>query len=111
MSILRAVLRREPKSARDPPTLKLLRTRKETGEADCDQIFQQGDENVFDVQSGDYFSPDLVTGKCSDHSTDGTENRAEHPPLIASNPVDAGAAKTAHENASDQRHGGSSFRS
>ena len=38
----------------------------ETGESDRDQVFQQGDENVFDVQPGDQTPPDLVTGKCSD---------------------------------------------
>ena len=33
----------------NPPTLKLQRTRKKTGESDRDQVFEQGDENIFNV--------------------------------------------------------------
>jgi hypothetical protein len=48
----------------------------EAGQSDRDQIFEEPHKGIFDVQNGDQFSPDLVTGECSDHSAERAENRA-----------------------------------
>ena len=81
---------------------------KETGEPDRDQVFQQSDENVFDVQRADQTTLDLVTGKCSDYSADGAQNRPNDQRLTTSR-VKADAAKSTRENAGSERKCGRSF--
>src|SRR5207253_10277094 len=49
----------------------------ETGESDRDQVFEQSDENVFDMQRGDQTAPDFVTGKRYDYDADSPQNRAD----------------------------------
>jgi len=71
---------------------------KETGEPDRDQVFQQSDENVFDVQRADQTTLDLVTGKCSDYSADGAQNRPNDQRLTIGG-AKADAAKSTRENA------------
>ena len=50
---------------------------KDQGQADRDQIFQQGDEDIFDLQRGDQPPTNFVTGKGSDDCADCAENRAD----------------------------------
>ena len=49
----------------------------ETGESDRDQVFEQSDENVFDMQRGDQARSDFQTSKRSDYAADSAQNRAD----------------------------------
>src|SRR5262249_50939878 len=81
----------------------------EISEADRNQIFEESDKSIFDVQRGDQFSPDFVTGERSDHRADRAENRADDQRLMSCR-VHTRAAKPAHDNASRERDGRGSLR-
>ena len=49
----------------------------ETGESDRDHVFEQSDENVFDMQRGDQARSDFQTSKRSDYAADSAQNRAD----------------------------------
>src|SRR5262249_44731184 len=73
-----------------------------TGESDRDQVFQEDDEKIFNVQRSDRFSSDFVTGKRADYPADTAQNHAAKNELMTCR-TNAGAAKTAHEDAGRQR--------
>src|SRR6266404_7455942 len=81
---------------------------KKAGESDRDQVFQQGDENVFDVQRGDQTPSDFVTSECSDYSADSAQNRADDQRLITGR-AKADTAKTAREDAGPEWERGCAF--
>ena len=48
-----------------------------TGQTDRNQVFGDGDENIFDVQAGHQAFANLITREGSDHGADAAEQRAD----------------------------------
>jgi len=73
-------------SARESAFAETTAGAQETGEADCNQVFQQGEKPSWVFNAATTFSPDLVTGNAP-ITPPMAPRIAPSIPLIASNPV------------------------
>src|SRR4051794_14134669 len=77
-----------------------------TGQPDRDQIFENGDDKVFDVEAGDQTPSKFIAGKRADHAAESAQQTAEKQRAIRGR-AETGTAKGAAEDPGEQWDNGS----